>query len=91
MFSGALESELFEFDGSDIKVRALSFSNYQSGKEKIDFIHVTLKILSGRSSNQKEMLSQLVLKQLITLGLTNCSMSVEVIDIDRPSYSKVVV
>ncbi len=90
VFTGALQSKLFEADGIDIKIRALPYSNYQTGNEKIDFIHVTLKILSGRSIDQKSMLSQLVLQQLKTLSLINCSITVEVVDIDRASYSKVV-
>lgn len=88
--SGALESNLFEAAGSDIKVRALSYSNYQTGSVNINFVHVTLKILSGRTIEQKSMLSQLVLEQLTTLSMINCSISVEVADIDRASYAKVI-
>ncbi|MBL4942277.1 MAG: 5-carboxymethyl-2-hydroxymuconate Delta-isomerase [Colwellia sp.] len=87
---GALESNLFEAEGSDIKVRALSYSNYQTGSVDINFVHVTLKILSGRNVEKKSMLSQSVLEQLKTLSMSNCSISVEVADIDRASYAKVV-
>lgn len=90
VFSGALKSKLFEDDGSDIKVRTLSFENYQTGKQKTDFAHITLKILSGRNKQQKIILSQLVLEQLKTLNLANCSITVEVVDIDRASYAKII-
>jgi len=90
VYKGALESNLFEAVGSDIKVRALSYSNYQTGSVNIDFVHVTLKILSGRNVEQKTILSQLVLEQLKTLSNTSCSISVEIADIDRVSYAKVV-
>ncbi|WP_028865828.1 5-carboxymethyl-2-hydroxymuconate Delta-isomerase [Psychromonas aquimarina] len=90
VFAGALQSTLFEADGSDIKIRTLSYSNYQTGNQKIDFVHVTLKILSGRNIDQKSMLSQLVAEQLKKLGLINCSITVEVVDIDRAAYSKAV-
>jgi len=90
VYKGALESNLFEAVGSDIKVRALSYSNYQTGSVNIDFVHVTLKILSGRNVEQKTILSQLVLDQLKTLSKTNCSISVEIADIERVSYAKVV-
>ncbi|WNC68794.1 5-carboxymethyl-2-hydroxymuconate Delta-isomerase [Thalassotalea nanhaiensis] len=90
VFAGALESKLFEIDGSDIKVRAMPYSNYQTGNVDVDFVHVTLKILSGRTIDQKSMLSKLVLEKLKTQNLVNCSISVEVVDIDRVSYSKVV-
>ena len=91
VYKGALESNLFESEGSDIKVRALPYSLYQTGSVNISFIHVTLKILSGRNLEQKSALTQLVLKQLQSLEMTNCSISVEVADIDRASYAKVIV
>jgi 5-carboxymethyl-2-hydroxymuconate isomerase len=87
---GALASNLFEAKGSDIKVRALSYSNFQTGNVDLDFVHVTLKILSGRNVEQKSILTQLVLEQLKTLHLINCSISVEVVDIDSASYTKVI-
>jgi len=90
VYKGALESNLFEAEGSDIKIRALSYSNYQTGSVNINFVHVTLKILSGRNIEQKSMLSQLVLDQLKTLSMANCSISVEVADIERASYAKVI-
>ena len=90
VFSGALKSELFQANGGDIKVRTSSFTNHQSGYSKIDFVHVTLRILSGRNIDQKSMLSQLVLDQLKQLSLANCSLTVEVVDIDRACYAKVV-
>ena len=90
VYKGALESNLFESEGSDIKVRALSYSNFQTGNVDFNFVHVTLKILSGRSVVQKSNLTQLVLGQLKSIGMSNCSISVEVADIDRASYSKVI-
>lgn len=91
VYQGALASNLFESQGSDIKVRALPYSNFKTGNVEISFVHVTLKILSGRSVEQKTNLSQLVLEQLKSLEMINCSISVEVVDIDRVSYSKVIV
>lgn len=90
VYKGALESNLFEAEGSDIKVRAVPYSNFKTGNVDIDFVHVTLKILSGRSATQKAKLTHLVLAQLNTLQITDCSISVEVADIDRESYAKVI-
>lgn len=90
VFSGAMESELFDIDGSDIKVRAIIYHSYLTGQEKTDFIHVALKILSGRTVEQKQVLSKSVLAQLQKLELKNCSLTVEVMDIERASYSKLV-
>lgn len=88
---GALASGLFEAEGSDIKVRALPYTNYITGSVDISFVHVTVKILSGRSAEQKSALSQLVLDQLRSASMVNCSLSVEVADIDRGSYVKDVI
>ena len=95
VFNASLESSLFEQDGSDIKVRVLPFTHYQTGSlqsasSQADFIHVSLRILSGRNTEQKLMLSRLVLESLATLNLKGCSTSVEVVDIDRASYSKII-
>ena len=90
VYKGALASGLFQAEGSDIKVRALPYANYQTGNVDISFVHVTLKILSGRNTEQKSMLSRLVLGQLKELTLSQCSISVEVSDIDRDSYAKVI-
>ncbi len=90
VYQGALSSKLFEAQGSDIKVRAIPFKNYQTGNVDLSFIHVCLKILSGRDIEQKSQLSNLVLNELQRLTLTACSISVEVIDIERASYAKII-
>ncbi|AQU82632.1 MULTISPECIES: 5-carboxymethyl-2-hydroxymuconate Delta-isomerase [unclassified Halomonas] len=90
VFAGAMTSKLFEADGSDIKVRAIAYQSYQTGQVKSDFVHVVLRILSGRTLAQKQMLSKSVLAQLQKLGLQGCSLTVEVLDIERSSYSKLV-
>jgi len=88
VFKGALDSGLFASDGSDIKVRSIVYGHYQTGAVKEDFIHVTLRILSGRNDADKLSLSQSVLSQLESLCLAQASLTVEVVDMDRDSYSK---
>jgi len=90
VFLGALSTGLFEPDGSDIKVRALGYSSYMTGPKKSDFIHVALKILSGRTSEQKLSLSKAVIEELIALAYNDVSITVEVVDMDRDSYRKVI-
>lgn len=87
----ALAANLFDAQGSDIKVRALPYENHKTGSVDISFVHVTLRILSGRTTEQKSLLTQQVLEQLSALSITQCSISVEVVDIDRISYAKVIV
>ena len=88
VLKGAIASDLFDKSGSDIKVRAIAFDHYISGATFNSFIHVSLKILSGRSEEQKVSLSNLVLKKIKENGYLNCSITVEIIDIDRASYAK---
>ena len=90
VFSGAMDSALFEKDGSDIKVRAIAYQRYLSEASTSNFVHVELRILSGRTLEQKQRLSKTVLEQLLTLDFKKCSTTVEVVDIDRASYAKFV-
>lgn len=85
--SGALVSGLF--DESDIKTRSMSYENFQTGISRKPFIHVSSKILYGRNSEQKLQLSHAILSQLKKLNLPSCSLTVEIIDIDKDSYVKI--
>jgi len=86
VYASALKSGLFE--GPDIKTRALAYDNCLTGAEPADFIHVTLRILSGRTDAQKQHLTSTVLTGLTDLNLTQVSLTVEVDDIHRHSYAK---
>lgn len=85
-FDGTEASGLF--DAKDIKVRAIPFSHHFSGGAEADFIHVTAKIMLGRSVEQRQQLSSAVLRHLADLGLESISLTVEVIEIETPSYAK---
>lgn len=85
---GAMESGLFEIDGSDIKVRALEYSNYRVGGLRSGFVHVTLRILSGRTLYQKTLLTKSVQAAINEMLLESCSITIEVVDIERASYLK---
>jgi 5-carboxymethyl-2-hydroxymuconate isomerase len=88
VYLGALASDLFAPDGSDIKVRALAYSSYVVGGAKTDFVHVTVRVLSGRTMLQKVTLSKAIQAKLNELGLVSCSITVEIVDIERTSYLK---
>lgn len=91
VFSGANASGLFGSDGKDIKVRAIPYCHHQTGKVKNTFVHVSLKILSGRNDEQKITLSRLVVEKLQSLPVSNCSITSEVIDMERTTYLKILV
>jgi len=85
---GSLTSGLFE--AKDVKTRAIGFDYFQSaGKsEHADFIHVEVKLLAGRNQLQRKLLSKSVLDAILTLDLNKVSVTIEVNDIDTPSYAK---
>jgi len=86
VWQGAVQSELFT--GPDIKIRLLPYEHYQVGTERTDFIHVTARILTGRSAGQRQQLAATVLAQLVALDLAAVSLTVEVAEIERQSYAK---
>ena len=89
---GALESGLFE--ESHIKSRAIAYDNYKTGISDLRFIHITARILSGRNLPQKANLSKSILAEFETLlldrKLTSISITVEICDLQREAYSKVI-
>ena len=88
VFNGALHSQLFLPDGADIKVCAIAYQNFKLGDGKASFVHVVVKILAGRSDEQKQRLSQEIIKKLSGLGHQDISITVEVVDMERQSYQK---
>lgn len=78
-----------QFTEKDIKVRAYPCGeSLIAGKEK-PFLHVTVKLLSGRDHKVKKALTTAVVEALSTSGVSVSSLSVEAVDIDRESYSKI--
>jgi len=76
------------FDDSHIKIRAYPFKEYSNAGEKNPYIHVQARIKSGRDVDNKKRLSQEILIGLKTLNLRASVVTVEIIDMDRDSYSK---
>lgn len=81
-------------DEADIKSRAEAFSQYRVGTAPGEraFAHVRLAILSGRSSEVKQQLSNgllEVLREAIPAKAgVDIQLCVEVLDIDREPYAK---
>jgi len=80
-------SELFETD--DIKIRTKDYAYFQRGENRVNFIHVTIKILTGRTSQQKQNLSTLVLKAMNELPAFGIEITVDVQEMDSDSYLKI--
>lgn len=89
VLSGAKKSGLFELD--HIKLRTQSYECYQKGDVKNSaFIHVTMRILQGRTVKQRRELSEFVLFELKSLSLKAVTLTVEIIEMETASYSKAV-
>ena len=91
MASGQFGSEF------DIKSRALKVESFQVGTSLSPraFIAVKLSLLSGRSPQVKKRLSESLLAALQDVGEWPADMqvqlSVQLVDMDRESYSKVAI
>ena len=88
VYQGTLKSNLFKDE--DIKTRTIAFENHQTGNKKINFINVTIKILSGRNKELKILLSNSILSEFKTINLKPISITIEICEIDNESYSKLV-
>ena len=82
----AVETALF--DESHVRVRAIPVSFYRTGGKCEHFIHTQCRIHTGRDEAQKCRLSEAVLGALKAQGWPVKSITVEVVELDRDSYSK---
>lgn len=85
-----------EFAEADIKSRAVCLDHHRTGVEAAPraFIHVRIALLSGRTMPARQALAAAVLAALdgavaAQAGL-ELQLSVETVEIDRPSYAKAV-
>jgi 5-carboxymethyl-2-hydroxymuconate isomerase len=86
---GVMKSTLFE--PSHIKTRALAYEHFRLAEDYNDFIHVTIRLHHGRTTQQKQQLTKLVLRQLEKLSLKSTTITLETVDIDTESYAKAVI
>ncbi|OUS12214.1 hypothetical protein A9Q97_06395 [Rhodospirillales bacterium 47_12_T64] len=85
VFDAAAKSGLF--DTAAIKVRAIPFSAYKTGADQQLYVNTTVKLLPGRTAEQKESLGKSVLQAKQGLLEGKALLSVEVVDISS-SYFK---
>lgn len=78
-----------DFEPKAIKYRTLYYEDFQ-GEQK-DFIHLTIKLLSGRTLDQRKKISQSAgacLSKLFDQHQGSLSLTVEIQEIERDSYFK---
>ncbi|WP_226665025.1 5-carboxymethyl-2-hydroxymuconate Delta-isomerase [Microbulbifer aggregans] len=80
------------FTPSAIKTRALPYRDFVLGDSRESgaggFIHAEVRILEGRTTEQKEALSAAIFTSLCEAAPEVAEVSVEVRDMDKASYSK---
>ncbi|MBF0248670.1 MAG: hypothetical protein HQL36_11470 [Alphaproteobacteria bacterium] len=82
------DSGLFKAD--QIKTRAYAFRNFTNAGGQDPYIHIQARIKSGRDDDNKKRMGQAILSGLAPLGIPASVITVEIIDMDRGSYGKLV-
>ncbi len=85
------------FDPDQCKIRCLAYQNYIVGLEKNDenFIHISIKILSGREVAIRNKLALQTFEYAknfyreLKLPQKRCDISVDIIEVDREVYQKI--
>lgn len=77
------------FDPSAVKSRSLRCQHWLIGLDEnnVDFIYVSLELLSGRTEQQKSDLSRRLLEVLQQKARTVQQLSVNIIDMDKASFN----
>ncbi len=78
-----------QFTENDIKVRAYPCRKSLIAGRAKPFLHVIVKLLSGRSPEIKKALTAMIAEALSAIGVSVSSLTVEAVDIERESYSKI--
>ncbi len=78
------------FNATDIRTRTQSFDTFRLGVTQRNFLHITIKLLAGRTDEQKLMLTQSVIQAVQTLSLTDVLISCECLDIHKASYQQMI-
>ena len=76
------------FPEYDIKTRAVACGFHNTGSTRDSFVHVTVRMLSGRDDAQKSVLSEKLLARIEPMLPGVVSVGVEICDIHRGSYRK---
>ncbi|GAB2642991.1 5-carboxymethyl-2-hydroxymuconate Delta-isomerase [Vibrio panuliri] len=90
LHQAAIQSGLF--DAPSLKSRARRYHDWLIGDEadSVDFIHITFELLDGRSAEQKRELSRMLMAVLQQQAAHIYSLTVNIRDMDRECFQKVV-
>jgi 5-carboxymethyl-2-hydroxymuconate isomerase len=85
------------FDADQCKCRDISFDDYLVGRpdqSTSSFIHITLKVLSGRSVEIRKNLAEKILIfaqrffSELNLPTKRCDISIDIVEMERATYQK---
>ncbi len=85
-FDAAVASALM--NPEDIKVRALPYAYFRLEGGATSFVHVSCRLLAGRTGEQKARLATQLRQRLSALLPGVHSISIDVIDMDPEAYKK---
>jgi len=86
VYDAAVASEVM--NPADIKIRAIPFSYHRLHDSQDTFIHITCRLLAGRTPEQKSKLAEFLRKNIADLMPHVYSISVDIVDMDPDSYKK---
>ena len=87
VYNAALSSDLFAKEGPNgVKVRLKSYEHYTTVNTNEDFIHVFANIMEGRTIEQKNMLSNMIVSRLKELRPQVPIISMNVYEFEKASY-----
>ena len=78
------------FKANQIKTRAYPFRSFTNAGGSDSYIHIQARIKSGRDTDNKKQLGEVILAGLSTLDIPASVITVEIIDMERDSYAKYV-
>ncbi len=76
------------FSPADIRSRTQSFDRFRLGVTQHSFLHITIRLLSGRTDEQKLELTQSIIQAVQSLSLTDVQISCECVEIHNASYQQ---
>lgn len=76
------------FDEQNIKVRAHPVEHYQLSKSDTGFMHIMCRIHAGKTQDEKQKLTQTLLKSVQGVMMSSMVITVEVVEVDDSSYAK---
>jgi 5-carboxymethyl-2-hydroxymuconate isomerase len=84
VYEAAESTKLFK--ENDIKIRINPFEHYKLGEGKSSFLHIFGNIMEGRTTEQKENLSRLILKTLNTILPDVSILSINISEFELATY-----